>query len=146
MAGETAEPGWEPLLQFRSGAWIGVFECAVWLGDRGAPRRIVEGRYPIPLLPLLEFDREMVESAVGERMIELGCPASMCATVGVESLLRAGVGMRSVYWTELGLSWVEAGPVPVELRDVLSLLADRSWTTQRIRHRAVRQLRKCTGP
>ncbi|WP_162958850.1 hypothetical protein [Nocardia yunnanensis] len=132
---------WIPVIRYQSGLWLGVSDGELHIGTEHEPTKPIDHANLVGLLPLLELDRDQVMSTIGRKEREAGLAVGTISDlISLKSILRTAISMRSEYWTELALDWVEILPNDQELSDALTGLVTANWASQKVRHRAKRKL------
>lgn len=143
MIDQTRGEAWIPLIEVGAGGWIGVTRDGAWMV--GAAGRCVALRTGVPLLPLLEESVEAVDARLRNALTGAGLPPEVADGFPWSLAVEAGLGGGSSYWAERALAWLDAIPPTASTATLLRSVAEATWATQSVRHRARRTLRVLGG-
>jgi hypothetical protein len=128
---------WILILRLSDGVWLGLSAGALYVGDERQPKREVDSKNPIGLLPCLEkpYLSLQIELEHQEEMLSLP-KGTFAEQIPLAAIPRAAVATRLDYWIQLALDWLARMPVAAIDQELLSSLSSAEWATQRARHRA----------
>jgi len=87
------------------------------------------------VLPILERPLPMVRSEAARTAARLGLPLTLSDALPVAEIIRAALTIRSDYWVDLAIEWLEVGVERPPLdADIADAARDRRLA-QRTRHR-----------
>ena len=133
---------WLRILELGGDVWLGLVDEELYVGDFEAPKRQVDVRHPIALLPLLEKPRDFIVADIRDREIELGfAQGALTELVPLDALPGVAVSSEMDYWVWLAMEWLSKTSGNGTRDELLRIVERSSWATQKTRHRAV-SLRK----
>ena len=141
---------WVPVLpsgdtKFR----LGVLEDGDWAieDDEGLRRLSAHSSY-LWGLALLEHPIGQLRTELRTRSESWQLTFDLAERFPYSELIRAGLDQKSDYWAQLAFAWLDGAPgiQKEQFRDTIVGVVDSRWGSQKLRHRAKRELRNLSDP
>ncbi|MEU6642714.1 hypothetical protein ABZ863_09195 [Saccharomonospora sp. NPDC046836] len=141
----SGDSSWLPVLALDPSKYVGLVDGAdVYIGTRERPQREVDSETPIFLLPLLEQSLSDIRQELSDCDRLHGRPMGFFEDkFSLQRIPYAALRAKSDYWVSLALGWIICMNI-VEYRDLLAMVSESDWASQKVRHRAWRMLKDLT--
>jgi hypothetical protein len=137
---------WLPLIAFNNDSCVmGLTMKGVWVVEtKQALVQLDEPLSFVRTLPLLEKPIEVVKQQIRQRLNSEELSIMVELMFPVIDVVRMGFETGSEYWTSLAFTWFDELSVTQkqQLIESLAVVSKARWASQKLRQKAVREIRK----
>ncbi|WP_416430424.1 hypothetical protein [Paenarthrobacter nicotinovorans] len=139
-------PSWTRILFLGQASWLGLVGDVLYVGDEQRPKRQLDLKHPVGLLPCLERPYEEVRAELEARERELSmAPGTLLSTVPLATIPATAVATQMDYWTSLAVPWLASLPASDVDDTVIIAIEEAPWASQASRHGARKLRRSMSG-
>ena len=139
---------WYPILPAKTAGFVlGINEDGVWVLESNSVLRIINTQKKFWItVALLEQPADEVREELEKQLSFLnfdGVNIDLDSFFPFLEIARAGLQFESDYWATLAFSWYDEFPFEkkISLIDTLTSIKNAKWASQKLRHRAMRELK-----